>query len=258
MEIKLKISLACDIGCARSNNEDMILVSGETYRDIGEEFSMTVKNNGRFVSAVADGMGGHNAGEIASEIVLKSFDDFIIALPDGLSDSDFRRLMDNEIIRIHQYLNQYGLKNDGCEGLGTTLVAWITYCNRIYIINCGDSRIYRYRNGMLCQLTTDHSEQCRKNDYTIPSNQIYNCLGGGGGHAFADVLEITSKVFDDDIFIICSDGLSEAISNDEIERFLSENHDASSLVGRAKEMWANDNISVVILTIKNILVDDKN
>ncbi len=252
MEFDINISLACDIGCIRSNNEDMILISGETYRDIEDEFTISIKNSGRFVAAIADGMGGHNAGEIASEMALKSFDDFIIGLPDGLSDTDFRRMLDEEIIRIHQYLNRYGLETDGCNGMGTTLVAWLTFGNRIYIINCGDSRLYRYRNGFLCQLTTDHSEQKRKGDPTIPSNQIYNCLGGGGNHAFADVLDITTKVFEDDVFILCSDGLSDYLCDDKIETSLLGKADASALVSKAKAIGGVDNISVVLLNIKKI------
>lgn len=253
MKLEINISLACDIGCVRSNNEDMILISGEYYRDMNDEFSLSVKNNGRFVAAIADGMGGHNAGEIASEIALKSFDDFIIKLPEGLSDTDFRRMVDNEIIRIHQSLNQYGLTNTGCMGLGTTLVAWLTYDNRVYIINSGDSRLYRYRNGMLLQLTTDHSEQNRKGDSTIPSNQIYNCLGGGGNNAFTDVLEITTKVFDEDVFLLCSDGLYDILSDEEIESGLFEGSDAISLVRKVKAKDGNDNVSIVLISVKKIM-----
>ncbi|WP_289199105.1 protein phosphatase 2C domain-containing protein [Bacteroides acidifaciens] len=254
MELEINISLACDIGCGRSNNEDMILVSGEYYRDMDDEFSLSVNDNGRFVAAIADGMGGHNAGEIASEMALKSFDDFIKNLPEGLSDTDFRRMMDNEIIRIHKSLNQYGLTNAGCMGLGTTLVAWLTYDNKVYIINSGDSRLYRYRNGMLLQLTTDHSEQNRKGDSTIPSNQIYNCLGGGGSHVFADILDITTKVFDDDVFLLCSDGFSDILSDDEIEIALHEKADAGSLVNKVKAYGANDNVSIVLIDIKNKVI----
>lgn len=252
MELEINISLACDIGCVRSNNEDMILISGEYYRDMDDEFSLSVKNNGRFVAAIADGMGGHNAGEIASEIALKSFDDFIIKMPEGLSDTDFRRMMDQEIIKIHQDLNQYGLANPGCIGLGTTLVAWLTYDNRVYIINSGDSRLYRYRNGMLLQLTTDHSEQNRKGDSTIPSNQIYNCLGGGGNNAFTDVIEITTRVFADDVFLLCSDGFSDILSDEEIESGLFEGSDAISLVRKVKAKNSNDNVSIVLISVKNI------
>lgn len=249
MEFDINISLASDIGCFRSNNEDMILISGETYRDIADEFTISIKNNGRFVAAIADGMGGHNAGEIASEIALKSFDDFIIRLPDGLSDTDFRRMLDDEIIKIHRYLNQYGVVNSGCEGMGTTLLAWLTYGNRIYIINSGDSRLYRYRNGFLCQLTTDHSERNRTGDSTIPSNQIYNCLGGGGNHAFADVLDITTKVFRDDVFLLCSDGLYDILSDDEIEVALHENANAGAIISIVKTKGANDNVSIVLIKV---------
>lgn len=252
MEISLKVSLACDIGCTRTNNEDLILISGETYRNANEESSAIIKDHGRFVAAVADGMGGHNAGEIASEMAVKSFDDFILTLPEGLSDTDFRRKLDEEIVNIHRKLNQYGLSNSDCIGLGTTLVAWLTYGNRIYTVNCGDSRIYRYRNGIICQLTTDHSEQSRTGDLSIPLNQIYNCLGGGGETAFADIMEITSRVFDEDVFILCSDGLSDVLTDEDMELLLSDNSSASGLVEKAREKRCSDNVSVVILTVNRI------
>lgn len=254
MLLEINISLASDTGCVRSNNEDMILVSGETYRDCYDSFTLSVGDRGRFVAAVADGMGGHNAGEIASETALTSFDDFIISIPDNMPERDFRRLIDVGISKIHRKLNQYGLSNDGCNGMGTTLVAWITYENRIYIINCGDSRVYRYRNGILCQLTTDHSERERLRDISVPSNQIYNCLGGGSNFAFADIFEITNKVFKNDLFLLCSDGLTDLLSDDEIEASLIENPDVCNLIDTAKQKGGYDNISVVNFTIKNIKI----
>lgn len=255
MELKLDISLNCNIGCIRSNNEDMILISGETYRDASDRFPVIVNAGGRFVAAVADGMGGHNAGQVASQIALDLFDDFVIRLPEGLSDNDFRYMVDFEIRRIHRHLIEYGQNNAGCAGLGTTLVAWLTYDNRIYILNSGDSRIYRLRNGILCQITTDHSEQNRKDDPTLPSNLIYNCLGGGGISAFADVINITNKVFDEDIFMLCSDGLSDMLDEDKIEEILSSKADADALIDEARNVGGNDNISAIILKIDKISRD---
>lgn len=252
MELELHISLHCDIGCIRTNNEDMILLSGETYRDIHDEFSTSVQINGRFVAAVADGMGGHNAGEVASELALNCFDDFIVNLPSGLSDKDFRYKIDEAIKIIHQNINKYGYEHPECKGLGTTLVALLTYEDRIYVINAGDSRIYRLRNGMLCQLTTDHSERNRKNDSTIPSNLIYNCLGGGGVSAFADIKELTTKVFENDTYLLCSDGLSDMLSDDDIEYGLNTSPNASALVALAKSKGGMDNVSAIIIKIEKI------
>ncbi len=252
MELSLKIALNSDVGCVRTNNEDMILVSGETYRNCDAVFSTSVQTCGRFVAAVADGMGGHNAGEVASELALNYFDDFIVGLPSGLSDKDFRYKIDEAIKRIHRNINEYGLTHPGCAGLGTTLVAWLTCEDRIYVINVGDSRVYRLRNGMLCRLTTDHSEQNRNNDSTIPSNLIYNCLGGGGEYAFADIKELSPKVFENDAYLLCSDGLSDMLSDDDIENSLNTSGDVSALVALAKFKGGKDNISAIIVKIEKI------
>ena len=250
MEYELQISLACDIGCFRTINEDMILISGEKYRNSSDDFSTVIQNNGRFVAAVADGMGGHNAGEIASEMALNHFDDFIVNLYGNLSDNDFRFKLDDEIKEIHRVLTKHGYANSACNGMGTTLVSLLTYENRIYLVNAGDSRAYRMRNGILYQLTTDHSVQNKNNDYTLPSNMIYNCLGGGGDSAFADVTELTGKVFENDMFLLCSDGLYDELSEEEIEAHLRNFSSASSLVNAAKAKGGHDNISAIVITIK--------
>lgn len=253
MELDVYISLNCDIGCARAKNEDMILISGETFRNRSEVFSTIVHNSGRFVAAVADGMGGHRAGEIASEMALNMFDDFIVNLPKGFNDKDFQHVLDNEIRRIHNSINMYGQSHSGCLGLGTTLTAWLTYENRIYIINAGDSRIYRLRNGILCQLTTDHSERNKNNNPTLPSNVIYNSLGGGGNSTFVDIKEITDKVFAEDVFLLCSDGLSDMLTEEEIEDNLITYCNSNALVEHAKSKGGLDNISVTILKINKLL-----
>ena len=252
MKLELTLSLRCDIGCVRKTNEDMVLVSGETYRDGHDDFSTVVQDGGRFVAAVADGMGGHNAGEVASEKALKIFDNFIVALPPHLSDNDFRREIDDEIKRIHDHLKTHGDIHPECKGMGTTIVAWLTYEERIYIINVGDSRVYRLRNGILCQLTEDHSMQNRFQDFSIPSNIIYNCLGGGGCRVFCDIMEITSKVYEGVVFLLCSDGLYDMLEEEEIEMELRNNCNANFLVDAARARGGNDNVSVIVLTTKII------
>lgn len=252
MKLNIRVSLNSDVGCIRSNNEDIILILGETYRDCSDDFVVSVNDKGRFVAALADGMGGHNAGEIASEMAVKAFDSFIINLPENLSDHDFRNLVDNEIKEIHNQLINYGFSDPEASGLGTTLIAFVTCENRIYLINVGDSRIYRFRNGILCQLTRDHSEQNRQNDSSLPSNLIYNCLGGGGESAFADVIEITGKVYENDTFMLCSDGLSDMVSEEDMELTMNESFSARNLVKKAKSNGGKDNVSVLLLKINSI------
>lgn len=254
MQILLKISLNSDIGCTRTNNEDMILISGEKYRDCSDEFQSFVEDKGRFIAAVADGMGGHNAGEVASEMALDLIDNFSVRIPQNLCDNDFRNLLDNEIVKIHDQIISSGRINTQCLDMGTTLVAWLTYENRIYLVNIGDSRGYRLRKGILCQLTKDHSEQNRLNDHTIPSNLIYNCLGGGGGTVFADVKEITNKVFEGDVFLLCSDGVSNYLNDEEIEKELIRHCHATTLIDAVKKKGGPDNISAIVISIKKMII----
>ena len=251
MGIDLLLSLRCDIGGGSHVNEDLILVSGEKFRDSTDEFPAAVQHNGRFVAAIADGMGGHHSGESTSEMALDLFDDYIVNLPEGLSDKDFRSQLDHGINKIHQALSK-SHTNPECCGMGTALVSWLTYNNRIYLVNAGDNRAYRLRNGILCQLTTDHTLQNKDHDHALPPNIIHHCPGGGGEYAFADIMELTEKVFEEDVFLLCSDGLYDAMSEEEIESLLCGPCHASTLIDAAKAKGSQDDISAIVITIKKM------
>jgi protein phosphatase len=116
-------------------------------------------------------------------------------------------------------------------------------------MNCGDSRIYRFRDGQLTQLSTDHSlsnimgRDCR-------SGVITNCIGGGCKTSYIDMVQITSSIASSDVYLLCSDGLSDMLSNDEIERLLAEGADATSLCNAAEEAGGLDNVSVVVVHVE--------
>ena len=141
--------------------------------------------------------------------------------------------------------------------MGTTLTGLFGYGGRIYLINIGDSRTYRYRSGILKQMSRDHSMQEKYHDYSLPSNMIYNCLGGGSPveEVFADLTDITDQVMDDDRYIVCSDGLSDMVADDDIEaiinRTLSSNTTSTDtvreLVEAAKKAGGKDNISILLV-----------
>ena len=113
------------------------------------------------------------------------------------------------------------------------------------MVNIGDSRTYRLRYDYLKQLTTDHSERERMGDESVPSNLIYNALGAEG--AFIDVLQ--TKIVAGDKFIVCSDGLTDMIGDEAIEKILSQGGDAEALVTAAKEAGGLDNITVIIMEV---------
>ena len=243
-----------NVGCVRTNNEDMILLNGEYYRDETAEQRFELLPLSRFKALVADGMGGTEGGEFASEIALQAFEKFLDMAPEGLSNGEFTETVTRWTMQTHNAILQKGVEFPQYDQMGTTLTGLFGYGGRIFMINIGDSRVYRYRAGILNQLTRDHSMRELRRDPTIASNLIYNCLGGGAPDAFSDLTDITSRILADDFFIICSDGLSDMLSDEEIESIVNkaledgkEDTIAMELTERAKAAGGRDNVSVLLL-----------
>lgn len=202
----LKCQLASDMGCIRTNNEDMILFNGGLYRDETYEQKFELIPQARFTAFVADGMGGHEGGEFASELAIQAFDRFITDLPSDLSHEALSGEIKNWVNETHALITNKGVELPQYEGMGTTFVGMFSYEERIYMVNIGDSRLYRYRGGILKQLSSDHSMRELTGDMTTPSNVIYNSLGAGTS-AFADFTELTGQ-FSDFIFFLRKQFLS--------------------------------------------------
>jgi len=233
-------------------------MNGEFYRDQEATQSYTLEGEARFTTLVADGMGGTNGGEFASELALQYFDQFLARVPEGLSDADFHSLIDRWVKQTHQGIVSRGVEQEEYRDMGTTLTGLFGYGGRIYLINIGDSRTYRFRGGILKKLSRDHSMQEKYHDFSLPSNMIYNCLGGGAPEeeVFADLTDITDQVMSDDRFIICSDGLSDMLSDDTIEQIIDESlttddttrqDTVRELVESAKKAGGKDNVSVLLV-----------
>ncbi len=244
----IKSDLICDIGCVRQNNEDMILLDGELYRDCCIESKYELTDNVRFTAVIADGMGGHNAGEVASEIVLKSFNDFLYNLLSNLKEDELISQINNWVHVTQSSLIELGNKHENLQGMGTTFCGLMFYEKMVFSLNIGDSRLYRFRDGVLKQLSNDHSVRSLSGDMTVPNNVIYNSFGADGD-VFVEIKNITEQIFDNDIFLLCSDGLSDMIPDEIIEHLLSQNASAQILVDKAKKAGGKDNISINILKI---------
>ena len=249
----IKSDLNCDIGCVRQNNEDIVLLGGELFRDKSQTLSFEIAENARFAAIVADGMGGHNGGEIASEYAATFFSDFVMGLDSGLTEKEVTEKIKNWATIAHRNILKQGVENPEYEGMGTTFCGMLFYDNFVFAINIGDSRLYRFRNEILRQISTDHSMREYLNDSTLPSNQIYNSLGAGDS-AYADVLNLSDQIFNDDLFLICSDGLCDMLSYEEIEQILLHEPTATKLVDAAKQAGGKDNVSVILLVVKEINV----
>lgn len=232
----------------RSNNEDMILVRNKYVRDENYQTEIDTDICDRFVIAVADGMGGCNAGEVASQEVLSSLHFFIGDLPEKLDAEKFNEALSDWLTSINATMNAHGEESEELQGMGTTLVAIILYEHHLYWINCGDSRLYRFRGDTLKQLTTDHSYNELVGD-TTHSNVITNCIGAGCTTSYIDMVDFTDNAQQGDMFLLCSDGLSDMVDNHHIERLLSIRCNAAELCHAAVNAGGFDNVSACIIEI---------
>ena len=228
-----RIVALSNIGKVRKNNEDA------TFGCITKFGTLLL---------VADGMGGHAGGEFASELAAQSFQTFVETLPATVDTATLHNLIKSWATDAHYMIKHKGEEMPQFYNMGTTFVGLLFYNGSVSWINIGDSRIYRFRDGILRQLSTDHSMREKEKDPTIPSNIIYNALGVGDS-VFADVEDITQKVIPGDKFIICSDGLSDMADDETIESVMENGGSAPELVAAAKEAGGKDNVSVIVVEI---------
>lgn len=243
--IRSRVAGLSDVGRCRKVNQDMFLLDDS----LG-------------LYAVADGMGGHAAGEVASDLAIK-------ALAESLRERERDRgpwsaPEVGDLLR--QALNEGNRRI--CEsvqarvewrGMGTTMVAMVRADDRVIIGHVGDSRAYLLRDGQLRQLTSDHSwvnEQVKLGLLTRdqaqrhPMRNIVTRALGNQPRVEVDVLE--EAVRPGDIFALCSDGLSGMLGDEEIRELLEAHGSVPrqacrSLVDRANERGGEDNITVVVM-----------
>ncbi len=243
----LEINSICNKGKVRDRNEDMILCGMELIRNSGSQKHIELTDDTRFVIAVADGMGGHNGGDVASEIVCKRFSNFFNRLATGLSSGQLKEELNNWIQDVHLEIIRKGKQIPDLYGMGSTFVGLLFYEHQILWINCGDSRIYRLRNNILTQLSKDHSLAALTGNENIPANIITNSIGAGTA-AYLDIHYMTDLVFNGDAFLLCSDGLTDTIDDDTIEQTLLQ-ASLDELINNAVNAEAADNVSASYIKI---------
>jgi serine/threonine protein phosphatase PrpC len=239
-----------DTGMIRDHNEDAIGAQHE---------------NGLYV--LADGMGGYNAGEVASSIAVKTVIELVneacqrVDRAEIEDDTGFMRqtiVLRDAITRANKIIHQTAHSHSGCEGMGTTIVACLFYDNTISIAHVGDSRLYRMRQNRLEQITMDHSllqELVDRGFYTREEaerstnrNYVTRALGVEAG---VDVEIQEVPVEPDDLFILCSDGLCDMVDDEEIHLTVSTFSANLDLVGQQLIQLSNDhggkdNVSIII------------
>lgn len=253
--IKFRFDVVSNVGVVRTNNEDMAYIFGAKIRDDERRSMVPVDSTTRFAAVIADGMGGYGGGEIASEMAVDSFDGFLLSLGENMEPLDVIIAAKQWVKDVNNQILTRGASNPELTNMGTTLTGIFTYNGESYLMNCGDSRVYRFRDGNLYQLSVDHSERERLQDYSLPSNLIYNALGIP--NAFIDVTAMRSKwpMVDGDVYLVCSDGLSDMISDDDISEILENKGNAQSLVDAALAAGGRDNCTVILLQVS--ITDDE-
>jgi len=250
--MQLKILAVCDKGCVRDHNEDMVLICDYIFKNESKQVTVDLnKENSKYFIAVADGMGGHNAGEVASEIVLQKMSEKINELEINLIEKELSDRISEWTKEIHLYILNEGNIDIAKRGMGSTLIGVLFYNGMAYYMNVGDSRLYRFRRGNLMQISRDHSLREMTGDEDVASNIIVNSFGGGE-NIFVDFAPVGGKLLDEDILLLCSDGLSDMLTDDEIENILNEENRFNNLLTEAKNKGGEDNISIIILNIDSI------
>ena len=244
--ITIHMTAASKVGCVRSQNEDMVLLGSHFVRNDAFSTRVDLTNSDRYIMAVADGMGGHNRGDVASSDALHNLEFYFHDLPTGLSPESIKDKFEDWLVSINNIIDSKGRSDEQYKGMGTTLVGLAFYEGQFYTLNCGDSRLYRFRDGDLTQLTSDHSLSNMLGS-SQHSNVITNCIGGGATSSFIDIVNITDDIKEGDVYLLCSDGLTDMLPDSIIYTLLAEGSDANNLCDAAVAAGGLDNVSCCVL-----------
>jgi len=245
---ELEISASSRVGCIRSNNEDMLLVGNTFVRDAALNARVALSECDRYLLALADGMGGHNCGEVASSDVLHNLQFFYNDLPTGLKTVDFNEMVFEWLENMKMIIDAKGRSASRFDNMGTTLVAFAYFNKEFYWMNCGDSRFYHMQKGMLRQLSTDHSLNTLLGS-SEHSNVLTNCIGAGCTDCYLDLVSFTDELQAGDVLLLCSDGLTDMLSDEQLQNLLNDGADANTLCLAAEDAGGFDNVSAIVVSV---------
>ena len=242
-EVVVKVEAITDLGKKRKNNEDGFFVDNKL---------------GLFV--VADGMGGHLGGEVASDIAVKAISEYVkqnISLEDS-KEKVFQLLM-GAIYKANEEIRKRAAKNPSLTGMGTTVVVALLRGERLYIAHVGDSRAYIIKERNIEQVTEDHSVvvQLVKANRITPEEAKTHRLKHVLSQAVGTSINLSPDIQDKELnkgeyLLLCTDGLTDMLSDEEIFSIVSKNGNhieksCKELVSLANEKGGKDNITVVLL-----------
>ncbi|MFW5844564.1 MAG: PP2C family protein-serine/threonine phosphatase, partial [Spirochaetota bacterium] len=201
------------------------------------------------IFGVADGVGGANSGEIASRKAAVGVLRGLEALGPETDPRELPRRLSALAEEVHADILSQASGSRRHDGMATTLSALIVYRRELTLLHAGDSRVYRLRNGALQQLSRDHTVRAMTNNPAIPGNILANCFGVSSGF-FIDVNSVGRVDDFDDLYLICSDGLSDLLEHEEMERIMVMEEGlpiiAERLIALANAAGGRDNITLVL------------
>lgn len=241
----MRVFTKTDVGMARSMNQDSFLVSDNN-------------RNGLNLYILADGMGGYKGGEIASKVAITAVSKYIIEKFDEIpkDKQSILNLVEDSIEFANSAIYEESEQDEELQDMGTTLEVVLIYKNRVYIGHIGDSRVYRVRKNRMKKITTDHSyvekliqdgEITREEAYNHPKKNLLIKALGTDEEACPDM--IYTVLNKNDVILICSDGLTNMVREEEILEVVKEPNEncADILVEEANLAGGLDNITVIVI-----------
>ncbi|KAA0217665.1 Stp1/IreP family PP2C-type Ser/Thr phosphatase [bacterium] len=241
----VRFAAATDVGMQRKNNEDASIVIEESC-----------------FCAVADGMGGHLGGEIASHIAIETLQQAFKSRNGSSNERKDAELLTKSIKNANKEIYRRGNSDAALRNMGTTIVAVVISGDYVVFANVGDSRIYRMREGELSQITEDHSwvgELRKKNLISAEdarSHPLKNIITRALGMEPAVEVDVKwEKVKAGDLFLLCSDGLTDLVPDEQIKSILLKHGKeleaaTRDLVAAANAAGGSDNITVSLALVE--------
>ena len=246
----VELASLTDVGCQRENNEDSF-----GYWEPNDDASFATLGR---LAIVADGMGGHEGGQIASHLAVETFTKAYA----GANDSDPQQRLLTALKNAHRRIQQHAKQDSHLSSMGTTCTALALVDRRLYFVHVGDSRLYLLREGKLQQLSRDHTllDRLLEKGLVRPDQAhdhpqkhvLTSALGIPGDELEIDVPGEPLPLLRGDILMICTDGLWGQIESGEIEQALASQSPGDacrSLVQLAKDRGGPDNITLQTLRI---------
>ncbi|MDJ0807735.1 MAG: protein phosphatase 2C domain-containing protein [Gammaproteobacteria bacterium] len=212
---------------------------------------------------VADGMGGHSSGDLASHMIVDAFRE--ISLPEKLAERV--ELIEDGLLEINRNLREEALRRGGNTTIGSTVVVLMAYAQQIIALWAGDSRAYCFRNGRLTRITQDHTQVeelveegvlLREDAESHPAANVITRAVGAMDELYLDI--DNQAVEAGDVYLLCSDGLNKELQELEIEHYLATGGSIQemgrSLVDEAVRRGARDNITLVIARAEERIAQD--